>query len=353
MARLTGDSAGNLYGTTAYGGDYGSGTAFKLDSGDNFTVLHSFGATAEDGAQPFAPLVLGRDGNLYGTTASGGIDCGSGDGGCGTVFQLTPSGNETVLHYFDGGEPSSSDGIHPYAGFIALRGSNAMAGTTSAGFNGSVAYEITPAGTETVLAHQTSPNFYGSLVQDASGDLWGTTGGGHLLCEGGCGSIVRLHRTASGWIANTTYNFTGKGDGGNPSAGLVYDGLRHVFYGVAPYGGAEGYGVLFELDSTGTKLTVLHNFDFETDGAYPTQNLTIDPLGDVYGVTPGGGPDNQGTVFVYTILGQFATLHTFTSSAGTPAGSLLLDWKKMTLYGTTFWGGDPDCQCGVIYSIRP
>ncbi len=342
MAGLTEDATGNLYGTTPYGGDYQSGTAFKLDPSGTFTVLHAFGATATDGVAPFSPLLLSRDGNLYGTTAYGGNDQS------GTVFELTPSGNENILHDFDG-----ADGSNPFSGLIAGRNSTALYGTTSAGSGGSVAYQIAPNGAETTLSTQLAPNFYGSLVQDASGDLWGTTGGGHSLCSGGCGTIVRLHKTATGWVQTTTYTFTGAADGGNPSAGLVYDRFRHVFFGVTPYGGANGDGVLFELDATGTKLTVLHNFSFFTDGAHPTANLTLDPLGDIYGVTPGGGPDDQGTVFMQTIWGQFLTLHTFTSSVGTPTGSLLLDWKHMKLYGTTFWGGDPVCDCGVIYSITP
>ena len=357
MAGVTEDHAGNLYGTTAYGGLYDSGTAFKLTRNGNFTVLHSFGATAADGAEPFSPLLLDRRGNLYGTTVLGGSNCepgGTDSLGCGTVFKISPSGNESVIHAFGAGGPSSGDGMNPFSGLIADRSSNVMYGTTWDGFNGSVVYQITPAGNETILYTQKDPNLYGPLVLDASGDLWGTTGGGASdPCQGSCGSVFRLQKTSSGWVQTTTYTFTGQADGANPWAGLVYDRLRHVFYGVTPYGGAFGFGVLFELDSTGTQLTVLHSFDFHTDGAHPIANLIMDPLGNVYGVTPGGGANNQGTAFIYTVWGQFMTLHTFTSSAGTPEGGLLFDWKTMTLFGTTAAGGDPVCHCGVVYSIAP
>jgi uncharacterized repeat protein (TIGR03803 family) len=354
MAALTEDRAGNLYGTTAYGGLYDSGTVFKMARNGTFTLLHSFGATANDGADPFSPLLLDRYGNLYGTTVMGGANCEPGVTdftGCGTVFRINPSGTESVLHNFGS---SPGDGMNPFSGLIADPISNALYGTTWGGSNGSVAYQITPAGNESVLYTQTGPSLYGPLVQDASGDLWGTSGGGNSNpCQPSCGTVFRLHKTASGWIASTTYTFTGAADGANPWAGLVYDRLRHVFYGVTPYGGANGFGVLFRLDSTGTQLTVLHSFDYHTDGAHPTANLILDPLGDVYGVTPGGGSNNQGTAFMYTAWGQFMTLHTFTSSAGTPEGGLIFDWKTATLYGTTAAGGDAVCQCGVVYSIAP
>jgi uncharacterized repeat protein (TIGR03803 family) len=115
-----------------------------------------------------------------------------------------------------------------------------------------------------------------------------------------------------------------------------------------------GCGVLFKLDSTGTKLTVLHSFNGATDGAFPSSNLILDPAGNIYGTTALEGP-GYGTVFAYTIWGQFITLHTFPGGAdgAYPESSLLLDRKKAVIYGTTSEGGDPTCQCGVVFSIAP
>lgn len=354
MAGVIEDTAGNLYGATAGHGADGDGTVFQLAPGGAFTVLHNFGATAADGVEPAAPLLLGADGSLYGTTVFGGAECGPDPQGCGTVFKITSSGNESVIHDFEGGQPSSPDGVNPFSSLIADRSRNVMYGTTSGGVNGSVVYQITPAGKETILYTSKSLNLFGPLVQDVNGDLWGTAGGDTLNpCASTCGAVFRLHRTPRGWVETTTYAFTGLTDGANPTAGLVYDPRRHVFYGVAPWGGANGFGTLFELDSTGTKLTVLRNFDLLNDGGYPSANLILDPLGDVYGVTPGGGPSQQGTAFVYTFWGQFMVLHDFNSNEGVPQGSLLLDSGKMALYGTTFNGGAFPCFCGVVYSITP
>src|SRR5579872_2929067 len=119
------DNEGNLYGTTAAGGSLGGGTVYKLSPSGVVTVLHNFGA-AGDGASPLAGLVRDAEGNFYGTTQKGGDSaCGSGSG-CGTVFKVDPSGNETVLHNF--GE-SSGDGLYPSASLVLADG--IFFGTTS------------------------------------------------------------------------------------------------------------------------------------------------------------------------------------------------------------------------------
>lgn len=364
------DSSGNLYGTALEGGAYLGGTVFKLTPKGKFSVLHSFGAPSSDGSGPFAPLLSDQNGNLFGTTLVGGDDCIDGETiGCGTVFKINSNGKESILHDFEGGDPSSTDGMSPFAGLIADNNSKAMFGTTWGGYNGGVVYQITPSGKETIL-YTYPPNtttLYGPLVQDVHGDLWGTIGGGggDHACEIDCGSVFKLHKTSKGWVETTTYSFAGGADGANPWAGLVYDSVRHVFYGVTVVGGANqtcyyegvlgGCGVLFKLDASGTQLTVLHSFN-GADGEFPTANLVLDPVGNVYGATPFGGPNSgEGTIFAYTIGGQFITLHSFTGGVdgSNPEGSLLLDQKRAAIYGTTIAGGDPTCQCGVVFSIAP
>src|SRR5208282_1876932 len=114
---LVRDRSGNLYGTSQQGGDLGGGAAWKLDTSDTVTVLHSFGA-AGDGDIPAAGLALDAAGNLYGTTQYGGVDgpacTNNGFVGCGIVFELDPSGNETVLYSFSG----KGDGAYPVAALL-------------------------------------------------------------------------------------------------------------------------------------------------------------------------------------------------------------------------------------------
>jgi uncharacterized repeat protein (TIGR03803 family) len=164
------DAAGNLYGTTEYGGAFGYGTVFKLTPSGTETILHSFDLNA-DGAYPLARLVLYR-GNLYGTTVNGGayVD--------GTVFEVTPSGTETILHSFANND---IDGINPYAGLVLYKG-NFYGTTVGGGGTGSVAgivFDMTPSGTETILhVFAGSPDGafpWGGVVFDKSGNLYGTT----------------------------------------------------------------------------------------------------------------------------------------------------------------------------------
>ncbi len=128
------DKAGNLYGTTYGGGEFGYGTVFKLSPSGGETVLHSFNADGTDGINPYGGVVLGKKGNLYGTTYQGGTN------GDGTVFKLTPSGTETVLHSF-----TKTDGAHPYAG-VVLDKNGALYGTTVDGgdFGYGTVFKIVP-----------------------------------------------------------------------------------------------------------------------------------------------------------------------------------------------------------------
>lgn len=196
------DSAGNLYGTTSYGGTFSAGTVFKVDTSGTETVLYNFQG-GSDGQAPVAPLVQDGAGNLYGTTERGGAACSL---GCGTVFKLTLTGQETVLYRFTGG----NDGSFPLAGLVADSAGNLYGTTTSAGdlscsifFDtgcGTV-FKISSDGTETTLY-----TFNGSdgampesgLLRDAAGNLYGTTfdgGSGHCYSRSenlGCGVIFKL-----------------------------------------------------------------------------------------------------------------------------------------------------------------
>lgn len=250
-AGLVRDAQGNLYGTTYDGGDfgcnptYGCGTVFKVDTTRKETVLYSFTATGGDGLGPNAGLLRDGQGNLYGTTVSGGTAFG-------TVFKLDLSSTETVLHTFTGS--TGKDGAAPYAG----------------------------------------------LVRDKLGNLYGTTvSGGTGSCTGGCGTVFKLDPSGTETVL---YSFTGTGgDGEFPAAGLVLDGKGNL-YGTTYAGGLAscflGCGIVFKVDPSGTE-TVLYSFTGTSgDGKYPHGGLVLDKLGILYGTTYGGGATGYGTVFM-------------------------------------------------------
>jgi uncharacterized repeat protein (TIGR03803 family) len=184
-AGLIQGSDGNFYGTTYFGGANGLGTVFKVTPSGSETVLYSF-AGGSDGEHPYAGVIQGRDGNFYGTTYQGGTS------GYGTVFKLTPSGTETVLYTFAGG---SSDGANPEAGVIQGSDGNFYGSTLQGGASGyGIVFELTPSGTETVLhtfagGSGDGANPEANLVQGSDGNLYGSTAAGGT---GGHGTFFKV-----------------------------------------------------------------------------------------------------------------------------------------------------------------
>jgi uncharacterized repeat protein (TIGR03803 family) len=299
---LVRDAQGNLYGTTSAGGASGKGTVFKVDTTGKETLLYSFswaGGYGADGAYPLG-LVQDAQGNLYGTTTSGGDLACDGPYGCGTVFKLDTTGKETVLYSFTGGR--DGDGEWPAAEPL-LDAQGNLYGTTDGGgaygFFGTV-FKVDTTGKETVLYSFTPTGGDGSdphagLVQDAQGNLYGTTLiGGDLACNApsGCGTVFKVDTTGKETVL---YSFTGTGgDGASPVAGLVRDAQGNL-YGTTVYGGdlacnaPSGCGTVFKVDTTG-KETVLYSFTGTGgDGASPEAGLVRDAQGNLYGTTVGGG----------------------------------------------------------------
>lgn len=314
MAGLVSDAAGNLYGTTYYGGTYGAGVVFELTQTPPGTwteeVLYNFTGGA-DGGWPQAGLIFDAAGNLYGTASEGG---GSGSvcnpRGCGVAFELTPtpagSWTETVIHSFTG----NTDGSNPLT----------------------------------------------SLVFDSAGNLYGTTWeGGYVndFCYSGCGVVFELSPTPSGeWTETTLHEFKDGLDGSNSWANLTIDTAGNL-YGVAFNAGLHGDGNVFELmpnqDGTWTGK-VLYQFN-DSDGGSPVAGLTFDSAGNLYGAT---GYFNPGIVFqvVPRSNGSWTkrTLYEFTGGRdGSSAyGGVTFD-SAGNLYGTTCYGGvDGD---GVVYRL--
>jgi uncharacterized repeat protein (TIGR03803 family) len=331
------DSAGNLYGTTEYGGAPYRGVVFKVDTAGNETVLYTFSGET-DGNQPLSGLFRDSSGNLYGTTYSGGAS------GAGVVFKVDTLGNETVLYSFTGGD----DGGSPWAGVILdasgnIYGTTAFGGTDNAG----VVYKLDTTGHETVLHSFTFGADGGEplsgVVRDSAGDLFGTTFSGG---SGGAGVVYKLNTSGH---ETKLYSFTGGADGKFPSwAGVIRDSSGN-FYGTTANGGTANAGVVFKLDTSGNE-TVVYSFPGTADGGDPYGGVVRDSAGNFYGTTQSGGASGSGMVYKLDTSGHETVLYTFTGGAdgSQPYAGVVLD-SAGNLYGTTYMGGTG--FSGVIYKV--
>jgi uncharacterized repeat protein (TIGR03803 family) len=298
------DAAGNLYGTTDNGGDYRLGIAFKLtrnaDGSWAEQVLHSFGSDIID-AGLASDLIFDETGNLYGTTL--------GDGTYGTVFQLVPNADgtwtENTLHIFMPHDPSEAP---PYVGLVRDAAGN-LYGTTSPSGRyefGSV-FKLTPNpdGTWTLsVLHRFSggkdggmPSNSADLMLDATGIVYGTTQGGGY----GCGVVFKLTPNLDGTWTHHVLHFFACGKDGRAPKGVISDAAGNL-YGTTQVGGAYGYGMVFKLYRTGSggwAEKVLWNFR-KKPGAYPWARLVLDREGNLYGTTGGDVSNTFGTVFEIT-----------------------------------------------------
>jgi uncharacterized repeat protein (TIGR03803 family) len=353
------DPSGNLYGTTVGAGEGGQqGSVFKVSRSGKFTLLHAFGENDPGGARPYTGLVRDSAGNLYGTTTGW-------DQSPATVFKLTKNNKLSVLHSFtrgaDGGMPSGPVVLDP-AGNLYGATSNGGSPNCDAGRGCGVVFKLDPSGNETVLhtflhgKKGTYPN--GALIRDAAGNLYGTTAsGGH----GGNGTVFKLDPAGSETVL---YMFQGKPDGSEPEPGLIQDAVGN-FYGTTVFGG-QGHcqltscGVVFKLDPSGHEI-VLHSFTGGADGGNPNAGLIMDTAGNLYGTTgTGGRPGCEdfacGVVFKLDPSGKETVLHTFDTNSFGPDWGLVMD-SAGNLYGTASFGGNfNDCQgqgCGVVYKLTP
>ena len=282
IAGVIRDSSDNLYGTTAYGGTAGCGTVYKVDSTGHETVLYSF-SNGADGGFPQAGVILDSSGNLYGTTQSGGA------GGAGVVYKVDTGGHETVLYNFTGG----ADGGYPYAGVIRDSAGDLYGTTYNGGtYDMGVVYTVDTNGQETVLHSFTGGNDgaypYAGVIRDPSGNLYGTTMFGS---DDNGGVVYKLDAAGQETVLYLA-------DGSIPYAGVIRDSLGNL-YGTTNYGGSANAGVVYKVDTAGNE-TVLYSFTGGTDGGYPFAGVILDPSGNLYGTTPGGGTKNAGVIFEIT-----------------------------------------------------
>jgi uncharacterized repeat protein (TIGR03803 family) len=356
------DSAGNLYRVANGGGsptcpmpNQGCGTIFKLDTKGNLRVLYRFmGGT--DGSYPAYGLMRDSAGNLYGTTFYGGDpNCAEGAGygpGCGTVYKLDSTGHETVLYAFHG----NPDGAGPEGGLVEDAAGN-FYGVTGAGGSCSqvpgcgTVFKIDKTGAETVL-YSFNGGFDGyvprGVVRDPSGVLYGTTaiGGAHYV-----GTAFKVTQDGTETVL---HNFQGGADGQEPSAGPVWD--ASILYGITTTGGAN-FGTIFKTDKSGREQ-VVYAFQGPPDGSYPAGTLTRDAAGNLYGTTFAGGFPTCflgigcGTVFKLDTSGHETVLYSFTNLAdgNTPLSGVIRD-SAGTLYGTTYSGGA--YGYGTIFKLEP
>jgi uncharacterized repeat protein (TIGR03803 family) len=382
---VIGTSGGTLYGTTYGGGKqggvcapYGCGTVFSLTpSGGGFTesVVYKFKG-GSDGQFPLAGLVLGADGNLYGTTSYGGTgSCGSIGIGCGTVFKLTPSGTETVLYSFQGAHGGTHDGYLPTGSLITdsngdLFGTTAFGGDNCGTLTCGTAFEMIKSGAS--YSEQIIYRFLGassndgatpeaSLVSDSSGALYGTTwAGGTSTCSGGgnqpsgCGTIFKLTPAASSGYSEAILANLMPGLASQPRFPSNLTDVSGTLYGTTSSGGScsdsdfpNGCGTIFSTSASAeirpASITILRSFQGPSDGA-----------------DPGGGSFIGSNLRLNQTHRHWTGLRGIhelppTVGGGAPGGGIINDGTG-TLYGETSAGGsggclDPQYGCGTAYSF--
>ncbi|MGO9275171.1 MAG: choice-of-anchor tandem repeat GloVer-containing protein, partial [Terriglobia bacterium] len=375
VAGLVQGNDGNFYGTTPLGGANGSGTVFRITPFGALTTLYSFcpqsGCT--DGASP-GGLLQWNDGNFYGTTFSGGAN------GSGTVFRITPFGALTTLYSFCS-QPGCTDGASP-RGLLQSSDGNLYGTTVSGGANAGTlpgragtVFKITLGGVLTTLYSFCSQSGckdgqgpHTGVVQGSDGNFYGTTawgGANKWIFSVGPGTVFKI--TPDG-VLTTLHSFCsqpGCTDGADSEAALV-QGNDGNFYGTTYQGGSNnGYGTVFRISPSGA-LTTLHIFCRQScgDGVGPIAGLVEGSKGNFYGTTDGvvGNECSEGacgTVFEMTPGGALTTLYSFCSQSGCADGggplAGLVQGTDGNLYGTTFYGGASSAcgvnGCGTVFSL--
>ena len=345
-AGVTLDKAGNIYGAVTFAGasencgPSGCGNIYKLTKDGTFSVLHNF--NWDDGGNPASDLILDpKTGDLYGSTLGGG------SGGAGTIFKLASDGTLTTLYAFTGG----ADGNTPEGRLLRDHG-NFYGTTYGGGASGKgTVYKLAADGTQTVLhsfaggaKDGVNPTSSG-LAMDAAGNLYGMTQ------FGGTSDYGTLYRVKPNGKFKVLHSFAGGSDGRYPASGLIADSVGNL-YGVTQGGGGHdnctyGCGTVFRFGFDGT-LAVLHAFEGGKDGANPLSTLLRTQDGDLYGTTNDG---SKGTVFKLRPDGKEIILHTFGASGDgfEPLSGVVMD-KDRNLYGTTDLGGTSGL--GTVYVVK-
>ena len=347
-ANLIQASDGNFYGTTYAGGANNDGVAFKITPSGAYTELHAFAGGTTDGSHVYAGLIEGTDGNFYGTTYAGGT------GNLGTIFKMTPGGAVTLLHSFAGG---ATDGSSPYAALVQgtdgnLYGTTLLGGASSDG----TVFKITPAGSFTLMhsfaggaSDGQSP--YCALLEGTDGNFYGTTFLGGSTSSGpfsqSYGTIYKIS-PSSPYTVTLLHVFTSSGSS-HPAAALV-QGTDGNFYGTTLSGATDGSS--FKISSASPySLTTLNNFSTTASGETPYASMIEATDGNFYGTTELGGNSSLGTVFQVTSGGAEAVKYSFAGGTGDgaePYGGLV-QGSDGNFYGMgRIYGANSD---GTIYKV--
>jgi uncharacterized repeat protein (TIGR03803 family) len=301
---------GLFYGTTDQGGAANAGVVFEVASNGTMSVLYSF-TNGVDGGYPEAGLVLGNDGNYYGTTFEGGTN------GVGALFKISPEGSFQTLYSFTAFDVNgdNNDGAYPAASLISANDGNLYGTTVEGGANGfGTIFKISTSGSFSLVYAFSALDINGfnsdgaspqaALVQGSDGNFYGTTSDGG---SAGAGTVFKYVVSQS--TLSPLYSFTGGDDGAGPVAALV-QGTNGNYYGTASGGGSNSFGALFEITSGGA-FTRLYSFANGADGGDPVAPLALGSDGNFYGTSD--GPQNGfGTIFKMTAKGAVQPLYSFT-----------------------------------------
>jgi len=330
--------------------------------GQTYSVIHNF-TGGGDGGDPWSGPTLDSAGKLYGTTFGGGLsNCG---GGCGVVYRLAHQGSAWVLnplYSFTGGP----DGGYP-VGAVTFGPNGTLFGTTTefGSYGGGTLFNLRPRPTAcpTVLCPWSEASIYqyplnsnlpwpkGNIIFDPAGALYGTTTYGG---EYGFGSVFQLSPSGGGWTETDIYDFQGLADGGYPGVGLAMDGAGNL-YGTTYFGGAYGWGTVFELTGSGSSWTrtTLYSFENRSDGHGPAGGVTFDNAGNLFGGTLYGGSNGEAGI-VYELSPSdggwtFTLLYTFSGNGGTDS-NVTID-SSGNIYGTTV--ADGSYEQGSVFKLTP
>lgn len=356
------DDAGNLYGTTYFGGTLDQGVVFKIDTFGTETVVVNGGPA---GSFPEYGLIADEAGNFYGL--AGGNAAGGGE-----IVRLGPKNEGKILYVF-GACTNCFRPRGPYGGLLRDTSGNLYGVTVMGGVKGvgvecetygcGTVYKLDTTGTLHVLHAFTGGadggQPWGALIRDASGNLYGTAiTGGDLNCPQfptlGCGTVFKLAPDGKFTVLHT---FTGGADGAGPYGALVADSAGNL-YGAAHIGGNtncdDGCGTLFKIAADG-KFSVLYTFMDAADGGGPNGNMVLDPEGNLYGETQGLSSNSYyGTVFKLSPAGVMTILHILNGNTdgADPVGGLIRD-SAGNLYGVAYQGFSELDKDGTVFEVTP
>lgn len=330
---------GNLYGTTRTGGQLGYGTIFKIStSGTTFNVLKSLNGSTE-GAYSLNDLVEGKDGMLYGMCTGGGVN------GNGTVYKISTSGSFTLIKALSAGV----EGGNPEGGLIQASDGNfyGLTKNISGGFTGSIIKVVSSATSSSVslvakFSLATTGGYpVASLYQNSDGLLYGTT------TDGGTAFGGTIFKSTTSGTITVVKALNGSKEGNAPQESLTL-GKDSAYFGLANTGGAFNYGTVFKI--CGNTTTVIKSFNRNVDGGNPCGSLVRAKDGSLFGMTNVGGTNGAGTIFKVSSAGAFSVIKhlNYATDGGNPKGNLI-QGADGALYGMTVNGGPNNG--GTIFRI--